>query len=116
VTNEWPSLLAPGDKIVPIIAFGRRFLIELLPKSSWLSQETSEILPSDGLIFYTDGSSVCESRSGAVVFSDTFILVFQNLFFPYNIFFFSKLRNLLYAQVTNFQFSTDITKYVHINF
>jgi hypothetical protein len=26
-TNEWPSLLARGDKIVPIIAFGRRFLV-----------------------------------------------------------------------------------------
>jgi hypothetical protein len=31
--NEWPSLLAPRDKIVPIIAFGRGFLVELPPKS-----------------------------------------------------------------------------------
>jgi hypothetical protein len=56
MTNEFPSLLAPGDKIVPIIAFGRKFLVELPPKSSWLSQETSDILPSDGVIFYMDGS------------------------------------------------------------
>jgi hypothetical protein len=41
MTDEWPSLLAPGDKIVPIIAFGRGFLVELPPRSSWLSQETS---------------------------------------------------------------------------
>jgi hypothetical protein len=32
MTNEWPSLLAPGDKIVPNIAFGRSFLVELPPK------------------------------------------------------------------------------------
>jgi hypothetical protein len=65
MTNEWPSLLAPGDKIFPIISFGRRFLVELPPKSSWLSQKTSEILPSNGVNFYTDGSL------GAGVFSDT---------------------------------------------
>jgi hypothetical protein len=59
MTDEWPSLMAPGDKIVPIIAFVRRFLVELPPRSSWLSQETSEIWPSDGVIFYTE------------VFSDT---------------------------------------------
>jgi hypothetical protein len=70
MTNEWPSLLALGDKIVPIIAFGRRFLVELPPSSSWLSQETSVILPSDGVIFYTD-CSLCEGRPGAGVFSDT---------------------------------------------
>jgi hypothetical protein len=64
MTNERPSLLALGDKIVPIIAFGSRFLVELPPKSSWLSQETSEILPSDGVIFYTD-DSLCEGRAGA---------------------------------------------------
>jgi hypothetical protein len=52
MTDEWPSLLAPRDKIVPIIAVGRGFLVELPPRSSWLSQETSEILPSDGVIFY----------------------------------------------------------------
>jgi hypothetical protein len=62
-----PSLLAPRDKIVPIIAFGRRFLVELPPRSSWLSQELLEILPSDGVIFYTDG----EGRAGNGVFSDT---------------------------------------------
>jgi hypothetical protein len=70
MTNEWPSLLAPEDKIVLFFAFGRRFLVELPPKSSWLSQETSEILPSDGVIFYSDGS-LCEGRAGAGVFSDT---------------------------------------------
>jgi hypothetical protein len=48
MNNALPSLMAPGDQIVPIIAFGRRFLVELLPRSSWLSHETSEILPSDG--------------------------------------------------------------------
>jgi hypothetical protein len=61
MTNEWPSFLTPEDKIVPIIAFGRRFLVELPPRSSWLSKETSEILPSDGVIFYTYGS-LCEGR------------------------------------------------------
>jgi hypothetical protein len=70
MTNEWPSFLAPWDKIVPIIAFGRRFLVELLPRCSWLSQETSEILPSHGVIFYR-GGSLCEGRVGAGVFSDT---------------------------------------------
>jgi hypothetical protein len=56
MSSEWPSLLAPGDKIFPIIAFGiRRFLVELPPRSSWLSQETSEILPSDGMIFIQGG-------------------------------------------------------------
>jgi hypothetical protein len=43
MTNESQSLLAPGDKIVPMNAFGRRFLVELPPKSSQLSQEMSEI-------------------------------------------------------------------------
>jgi hypothetical protein len=71
VFEKMTSLLAPGDKIVPIIAFGSRFLVELLPRSSWLIQETSEILPSDGVIFYTDGS-LCEGRVGARMFSDTF--------------------------------------------
>jgi hypothetical protein len=59
ITDEWPSFLVPGDKIDPIFAFRRGFLVELPPRSSWLSQETSEILPSDGVIFYTDGS-LCE--------------------------------------------------------
>jgi uncharacterized Zn-finger protein len=31
MTDEWPSLLASGPKIVPIIAFGRGFLVELPP-------------------------------------------------------------------------------------
>jgi hypothetical protein len=70
MTAEWPSFWPPGDKIVPIIAFGRGFLVELPPRSSWLSQKTSEILPSDGVFFYTDGS-LCEGSAGAGVFSDT---------------------------------------------
>jgi hypothetical protein len=37
MTDEWSSLLAPGDKIAPIIAFGRRFLVELPPRSPLLS-------------------------------------------------------------------------------
>jgi hypothetical protein len=45
ITNEGPSLLTPGHKIIPIISFGRRFLVELPLRSSWLSQETLEILP-----------------------------------------------------------------------
>jgi hypothetical protein len=28
MTNEWPSILAPGNKIVTFIAFGRGFLVE----------------------------------------------------------------------------------------
>jgi hypothetical protein len=53
MTDKWPSLLAPRDKIVPVIAFGRGFLVEIPPRSSCLSQETLERLPSDGVIFYT---------------------------------------------------------------
>jgi hypothetical protein len=68
MNNERPSLLAPGDKIVPIIAFGRRFLVEIRPRSFWLSQETSEIWPLDGV--NTNGS-LCEGRADAGVFSDT---------------------------------------------
>jgi hypothetical protein len=49
MTDEWPSALAPGDKLVLIIAFGRRIIVEFPPR-------TSEILQSDGVIFYTDGS------------------------------------------------------------
>jgi hypothetical protein len=30
MTDEWPSLLAPGDKMVLIIAFGRGFLVAKL--------------------------------------------------------------------------------------
>jgi hypothetical protein len=48
--------MAPRDKIIPIIAFGRRFLVELPPRSFRLSQEISEIWPSDGVTFYMDGS------------------------------------------------------------
>jgi hypothetical protein len=64
MTYEWPSILAPGDKIVLIIAFKRRFLVEILLRSSWLSQETSEILPLDGVIdgvnFYTSAGNHCK--------------------------------------------------------
>jgi hypothetical protein len=60
-----------GDKIVPIIAFGGGLLVELPPRCSWLRQETSEMLPSDGVIFYTDGL-LCGGTAGAAgVFSDT---------------------------------------------
>jgi hypothetical protein len=38
MTDEWPSLLAPGDKIVPIIAFGRGFLVELPPRREFFDQ------------------------------------------------------------------------------
>jgi hypothetical protein len=70
MSDEWPSLLAPADKIVPIIAFERRFKVELPPKSFWLCQQTLEILPSDGVSFYKDGS-LCEGRVGAGVFLET---------------------------------------------
>jgi hypothetical protein len=46
------------------------FLVELQPRSSWLSQETSEMLPSECVIFYNDGV-LCEGRASAGVFSDT---------------------------------------------
>jgi hypothetical protein len=54
VFQKGPSLLAPGDKIFLIIAFIRKFSVEIPPRSSELSQETSEILSADGVIFYTD--------------------------------------------------------------
>jgi hypothetical protein len=64
MTKELPSLLAPGVGIVPIIAFGRRFLVELPPRSHWLIQEMSEIFPPDGVIdgvnFYTSAGSHCK--------------------------------------------------------
>jgi hypothetical protein len=34
MTDEWPSLMATWDKIVPINSFGRRFIVELPPKSA----------------------------------------------------------------------------------
>jgi hypothetical protein len=70
MSYEWPFILAPEDRIVPITAFGRRFLVELPPRSSWVSQETSEILQSDGVIFYTNGS-LYKGRARAGVFLDT---------------------------------------------
>jgi hypothetical protein len=69
MTDKWPSLLVPGDKIV-LFAFGGGFIVELPPRISWVRQETSEILPSDGVIFYKNGS-LCEGRVGARVFSET---------------------------------------------
>jgi hypothetical protein len=62
----WPQ----GTKSFVLLLLKRRFLVELPPRSSWLSQEKSKILPSDVVIFYTDGS-LCEGRAGAEVFSDT---------------------------------------------
>jgi hypothetical protein len=59
---------------VPIIAFGRRFLVELPSRSSWQSQKTSESLPSDGVIFYLDGS-LCEGRESYALGS--LAMVFQ---------------------------------------
>jgi hypothetical protein len=53
MTDEWPSLPALGYKNVPIIAFGRRYGVELPPRSSWLCKETPLILPSDGVGFNT---------------------------------------------------------------
>jgi hypothetical protein len=47
MTDEWPSLLASRNKIVPIIAFGRKYGVQLPPRSSWLSQKTTE--PSNGV-------------------------------------------------------------------
>jgi hypothetical protein len=29
MTDEWPFFLTPGDKFVPVIAFGKEFLVEL---------------------------------------------------------------------------------------
>jgi hypothetical protein len=52
MTDEWPYHLTPGDKILPIIAFERRFIVEL-----------------DGVIFYTDGS-LCEGRKVLGFFED----------------------------------------------
>jgi hypothetical protein len=68
VTDKWSFLLALGDKVVAIIAFGRGFRVELPQRSSWLSQKTSEILLLDDVIFYMN-SSLCEGRVGAGVFS-----------------------------------------------
>jgi hypothetical protein len=71
VSNNFTSkFITVRAQKVPITAFGRGFLVEVPPRSSWLSQETSKILQSDGVIFYTDGS-LCEDRAGAGVFSDT---------------------------------------------
>jgi hypothetical protein len=59
-----------GQNYSYIIAFGRRFLVELPPRSSWVSQKTLEVLPSDGVIFYTD-DLLSKGRAGAGVFLDT---------------------------------------------
>jgi hypothetical protein len=68
MTDEWPSLLAPGNKIVPIIAFRRGFLVELPPRSSWLENVGNFAIR--WCDFLTDGS-LCEGRAGGGVFSDT---------------------------------------------
>jgi hypothetical protein len=65
-TRAW---FGPEDKIVPTDAFGvERFRVELPPRSFWLSQETSKILPLHGnlctwLTFYghTD-RGICNSH------------------------------------------------------
>jgi hypothetical protein len=58
MTDERLSLLAPRDEIVPIIAFGRGFLVEFQPRSSWLRNFA---------IRWCDFAG----RAGAGVFSDT---------------------------------------------
>jgi hypothetical protein len=65
----------PGDKIVPIIAFGpkkfwKKVFSRTTAKKLLAKPGNSEILPSDSVIFYTEGS-LCEGRAGAGVFSDT---------------------------------------------
>jgi hypothetical protein len=39
MTNEWPSLLAPGDKIFPIIAFRRRLLNKFYQEAPGLARK-----------------------------------------------------------------------------
>jgi hypothetical protein len=64
-----------GDKIVPIIAFGpkkfwKKVFSRTTAKKLLAKPGNTEILPSDGVIFYTDGS-LCEGGADAGVFSET---------------------------------------------
>jgi hypothetical protein len=60
MTDKMPLLLAPMDKFVNHNIFGRR--------EDW-SKECVDLVASDGLVFFTDGS-LCGSRAGAGVLSD----------------------------------------------
>jgi hypothetical protein len=42
MTNEWPSLLAPGDKIVSIITFERRFQLNVRQEAPGQARKCQE--------------------------------------------------------------------------
>jgi hypothetical protein len=50
ITDELPLLLAPSDKISPIIVLRRRFSVEFLVRTAWLNEDT-EIMSSNGMIW-----------------------------------------------------------------
>jgi hypothetical protein len=67
MTDEIPLLLAPRDKFVTLIIFGRKFSVDFPTRVDW-STECVDLVTPDGLVFFTD-RFLCGGRAGAGVFS-----------------------------------------------
>jgi hypothetical protein len=55
MTDEMPLLLAPRDKFVTLDIFGRKFSVDFSKREDW-STECVDLVATDGLVFFTDGS------------------------------------------------------------
>jgi hypothetical protein len=60
MTDEIPLLLAPRDKFVTLNIFGRKFSVDF-PTREDCSTECVDLVASDGLVLFTDGSLNCPS-------------------------------------------------------
>jgi hypothetical protein len=58
MTDKMPLLLAPRDKFVTLNIFDRKFSVDFPTRDNW-STECVNLVPPDGIVFFTDGS-LCE--------------------------------------------------------